>query len=147
MVTESTIASIEISDLVTNSEVTATQDDSKKRGAHESHSSVINNKYKCNYCVKTFSMSSNSSLVKHLRKQHLNHCPELERKNEMKPSSSTFFQPKRKMFTVEGFRRVLLKLLVKRDIPFSFVEYPEPIELFAYIDPGCSSLTDSSLCR
>ena len=65
----------------------------------------------------------------------------------MKPSSSTFFQPKRKMFTVEGFRRVLLKLLVKRDIPFSFVEYPETAELFAYIDPGCSSVSRSSIMK
>ena len=52
--------------------VAAENENEKEETIIKIHFTVVNGRYKCNYCSKSYSMSASSSPLRHLRRDHQN---------------------------------------------------------------------------
>ena len=78
--------------------------------------------FKCNYCNLKFQGPSNSSFLKHLRRNHPKKCPELNQGNT-KPKRDFFNSVKMKLpFDADIFVGKLLTWIIKTDQSFSTVD-------------------------
>lgn len=101
-------------------------------------------KHKCKYCESYYTVQgvtgSTSSVATHLKKHGIVRSREGS-------SSSKIKAPTVVTYTVENLRRCLLKLTVMRNLPFSFVEYPEFRELCTLLRIDCDHVSTDTLVR
>lgn len=57
-------------------------------------------------------------------------------------SSATFSNPD---FTIPRFESLIATLIIKRDLPFSFVDWEETEELVTYLKPGVKIMSRRAL--